>query len=78
MAGCYDEVEEDDEVDEAEDECGGRCGISSRAVSFRRLLPRPRKDKRSVDLISDALPFRSAVVWRSHSHARLRNPSART
>ena len=25
---------------------------------------RPRKDKRGVDLISDALPFESAVVWR--------------
>jgi hypothetical protein len=26
---------------------------------------RPRKDKRGVDLISDALPFRSAVVRRA-------------
>jgi hypothetical protein len=25
---------------------------------------RPRKDKRGVDLISDVLPIRSAVVWR--------------
>jgi hypothetical protein len=26
---------------------------------------RPRKDHRGVDLISDALPFGSAMVWRT-------------
>jgi hypothetical protein len=26
---------------------------------------RPRKDKRGVDLISDALPFGRPVVWRT-------------
>jgi hypothetical protein len=28
---------------------------------------RPRKDHRGFDLISDALPFPSAVVWRAES-----------
>src|SRR6266705_161362 len=29
---------------------------------------RPRKDKRGVNLISDALPFRSALLWRTERY----------
>jgi hypothetical protein len=39
---------------------------------------RPRKDHRGVDLISDALPFGSLVVWRAecdHECNRLREVS---
>ena len=55
-----------------------RASTWSNALSFssarttKRFPPRctlttvrPRKDHRGFDLISDALPFRAAVVWRS-------------
>jgi hypothetical protein len=47
--------------------------VSSGHPASHRIAPesfliaevRPRKDERGVDLISDALPFRSVVVWRA-------------
>jgi len=37
-----------------------RCNISMQVYEVR-----PRKDKRGFDLISDALPFGPAGVWRA-------------
>jgi hypothetical protein len=39
-------------------------------MSIEAYEVRPRKDHRGVDLISDALPFGLAVVWRAK-----RNPA---
>ena len=42
-------------------ECGANCWPDAVTSSQRVYEVRPRKDKRSVDLISDALPFGS--LW---------------
>ena len=43
-----------------------------RKISMQAYEVRPRKDHRGVDLMSDALPVRSAVVWRAERY-RQRN-----
>src|SRR6516164_1897458 len=47
-------------------EAGDQPENATSISSFTRVYEvRLRKDKRGVDLISDALPIRSAVVWRA-------------